>query len=120
MDPTVIAVASSGGTADNGGRIPKTLQAVFLASNRGNEVYKPPPKQVAFKTFFRSIMGKGKKSESKSNEPKKTKAEKEQAKKDASYKKKSADPTKPPRPKAEKKVCIIYSLLLCMFFCVLS
>jgi hypothetical protein len=32
-------------------RIPTTLQAVFLASNRGNDVYKPPPDQVAFKSY---------------------------------------------------------------------
>jgi hypothetical protein len=38
-------------------RIPKTLQAVFLASNRGNDVHTPPPKHVAFKTFFRSLIG---------------------------------------------------------------
>jgi hypothetical protein len=34
-----------------GGRIPASLQAVFLASNRGHEVNTPPPKKVAFKTF---------------------------------------------------------------------
>jgi hypothetical protein len=36
------------------GRIPATLQAVFLASNRGNEVNKPPPAAVASKVFFRN------------------------------------------------------------------
>jgi hypothetical protein len=36
------------------GRIPATLQAVFLASNRGKEVYKPPPAKVADKVFFRN------------------------------------------------------------------
>ena len=36
------------------GRIPFTLQAVFLASNRGNEVHKPPPEKVASKVFFRN------------------------------------------------------------------
>lgn len=35
-------------------RIPFTLQAVFLASNRGNEVHKPPPERVASKVFFRN------------------------------------------------------------------
>lgn len=35
-------------------RIPFTLQAVFLASNRGNEVHKPPPEKVANKVFFRN------------------------------------------------------------------
>jgi hypothetical protein len=35
-------------------RIPFTLQAVFLASNRGNEVHKPPPEKVASKVFFRN------------------------------------------------------------------
>jgi hypothetical protein len=33
-------------------RIPATLQAVFLASNRGKEVNKPPPASVASKVFF--------------------------------------------------------------------
>jgi hypothetical protein len=36
------------------GRIPATLQAVFLASNRGKEVNKPPPAAVASKVFFRN------------------------------------------------------------------
>jgi hypothetical protein len=36
------------------GRIPATLQAVFLASNRGREVNKPPPAKVASKVFFRN------------------------------------------------------------------
>jgi hypothetical protein len=36
------------------GRIPATLQAVFLASNRGREVNKPPPASVASKVFFRN------------------------------------------------------------------
>jgi hypothetical protein len=36
---------------DLGGRIPASLQAVFLASNRGNEVNTPPPRNVAFTTF---------------------------------------------------------------------
>jgi hypothetical protein len=35
-------------------RIPATLQSVFLASNRGNEVHKPPPDNVAYKVFFRN------------------------------------------------------------------
>jgi hypothetical protein len=34
-------------------RIPATLQAVFLASNRGKTVEGPPPEQVANRTFFR-------------------------------------------------------------------
>jgi hypothetical protein len=33
-------------------RIPASLQAVFLASNRGKEVHKPPPGQVCSKVFF--------------------------------------------------------------------
>ena len=36
------------------GRIPVTLQAVFLASNRGKEVHKPPPASVASKVFIRN------------------------------------------------------------------
>jgi hypothetical protein len=35
-------------------RIPATLQAVFLASNRGRDVYKPPPAKAASKVFFRN------------------------------------------------------------------
>jgi hypothetical protein len=33
-------------------RIPATLQAVFLASNRGTEVNKPPPASAGSKVFF--------------------------------------------------------------------
>ena len=33
------------------GRIPLELQAVFLASNRGEEVHTPPPGNVAFRMF---------------------------------------------------------------------
>jgi hypothetical protein len=36
------------------GRIPATLQAVFLASNRGREVNKPPPEKAASKVYFRN------------------------------------------------------------------
>lgn len=50
-------------------RIPLTLQAVFLASNRGRDVNKPPPERVAYKVFFRNWLfqrqahsGKGAKS----------------------------------------------------------
>jgi len=47
-----------------GSRIPLALQAVFLASNRGKEVDKPPPEKLAARTFFRSVLrrmqGKGK------------------------------------------------------------
>jgi hypothetical protein len=35
-------------------RIPRTLQGVFLASNRGKEVFVPPPNSAANKTFFRN------------------------------------------------------------------
>jgi hypothetical protein len=38
-------------TTDLGGRIPASLQAIFLASNRGNEVNTPPPRNAAFKIF---------------------------------------------------------------------
>ena len=33
------------------GRIPKELQAIFLASNQGEEVNEPPPNSVASKVF---------------------------------------------------------------------
>jgi hypothetical protein len=36
------------------GRIPATLQAVFLASNRGKDVNKPPPEKAASKVYFRN------------------------------------------------------------------
>jgi hypothetical protein len=36
------------------GRIPATLQAVFLASNRGKEVNSPPPAKVASKVYHRN------------------------------------------------------------------
>lgn len=35
-------------------RIPASLQAVFLAGNRGKEVYTPPPGSAANKTFLRN------------------------------------------------------------------
>jgi hypothetical protein len=36
----------------NGPRIPALLQAVFLSSNRGNDVHEPPPNRVAHRVFF--------------------------------------------------------------------
>ena len=38
-------------TKPSNGRIPLELQAVFLASNRGEEVHTPPPGNVAFRMF---------------------------------------------------------------------
>ena len=35
-------------------RIPQALQMVFLASNRGKEVHKPPPSSLGSKVFFRN------------------------------------------------------------------
>ena len=46
--------ATQENTRTRQGRIPTTLQAVFLASNRGKEVNKPPPAAVASKVFFRN------------------------------------------------------------------
>jgi hypothetical protein len=43
---------SRNGRVGSGSRIPTTLQAVFLASNRGKDVHQPPPRQVAFRTFL--------------------------------------------------------------------
>ena len=40
-------------------RIPLALQAVFLASNRGKDVNKPPPEKAASKTFTRNWMFQG-------------------------------------------------------------
>jgi len=47
---------SGNGGARSGSRIPASLQAVFLASNRGKDVekLKPPPEQAAYKVFFRN------------------------------------------------------------------
>ena len=42
-----------------GGRIPQTLQAVFLASNRGNDVHKPPPDSAASRVYFRNWLFHG-------------------------------------------------------------
>jgi len=50
---------------DAKGRVPKTLQAVFLASNRGREVKKAPPGHAAsrmFRTWF-SVRRSGSKKE---------------------------------------------------------
>jgi hypothetical protein len=52
-------VSSSRRAQGSGSRIPLALQAVFLASNRGNEVDRPPPERLASKTFFRAWMFKG-------------------------------------------------------------
>jgi hypothetical protein len=49
---SISAGSDSGPTRE--GRIPRTLQGVFLASNRGKEVYVPPPNYAANKTFFRN------------------------------------------------------------------
>lgn len=45
------AVDTSGRPVHASSRVPSTLQAVILASNRGHVVNTPPPRQVAFKTF---------------------------------------------------------------------
>jgi hypothetical protein len=103
------------GGASDGSRIPKTLQAVFLASNRGNDVHKPPPKQVAFRTFFRNWLGtkpatNGEIKEKKGRNNKKnhdTKTEQEKMVANSYQKGKSksnSNPMKPPKP--VKKVCI--------------
>ncbi|CAB9513974.1 ANK [Seminavis robusta] len=42
-----------------GSRIPLALQAVFLASNRGKDVSRPPPDKQATKTYFRGWMFQG-------------------------------------------------------------
>jgi hypothetical protein len=38
-------------TLPQGGRIPQALQAIFLESNRGEEVHKPPSAGISFKVF---------------------------------------------------------------------
>jgi hypothetical protein len=48
------APSSSAPGVSRQSRIPNTLQAVFLASNRGREVHKPPPEKVAYKVYFRN------------------------------------------------------------------
>lgn len=44
----------SGGNTKRQSRIPTALQSVFLASNRGNNVNKPPPDHSAQKVFYRN------------------------------------------------------------------
>lgn len=55
-------------------RIPLGLQAVFLASNRGKEVDKPPAEKAASKTFTRSWMFQGLKKGGKSRRTKGSKS----------------------------------------------
>ena len=75
---------SSTGTAQqgNGSRIPLSLQAVFLASNRGKEVLKPPPEKAAHKTYFRSwiFQGFGRKKKQRKKNKDKDKKEPNEAK----------------------------------------
>jgi len=49
--PVIIMVVKVDYNQGNGSRIPASLQAVFLASNRGHEVNRPPPRNAAFKVF---------------------------------------------------------------------
>lgn len=44
----------------SGSRIPATLQMVFLTSNRGKTVNKPPPERVAYKVFLGNWVFKAK------------------------------------------------------------
>jgi len=53
--------------ASKASRIPNTLQAVFLASNRGRDVHKPPPERVAHKDFFRNWWSSSKSNSSKAS-----------------------------------------------------
>ena len=62
-------------------RIPLGLQAVFLASNRGKEVNKPPPERSAAKTFTRSWMFQGLKRGGKSRRTKGTRSKEERPQK---------------------------------------
>jgi hypothetical protein len=48
-------------------RIPRALQAVFLASNRGHEVTKPPPRQMANKVFSRVLFRRSTTTQAESN-----------------------------------------------------
>jgi hypothetical protein len=50
------------------GRIPATLQAVFLASNRGFTVNKPPPGKVANRVFFRGLFASKREASTTSNQ----------------------------------------------------
>ena len=43
-----------------GGRIPASLQAIFMASNQGQEVYTPPADNSAFKVYGLSSKDKKK------------------------------------------------------------
>lgn len=59
--------ATAGPNTTRGTRIPFALQAVFLASNRGKEVHKPPPDHAASKVFFRNWLFQRKSNSSKKN-----------------------------------------------------
>ena len=48
-------------------RIPSTLQAVFLTSNRGKTVSQAPPDKVASKVFFQNWIFQGKSLSGKKN-----------------------------------------------------
>lgn len=66
-------IMSTAQHAQRQGRIPLALQAVFLASNRGKEVNKPPPNRVCNKVFknnwfFQRMSCSGKKVKEKKNE----------------------------------------------------
>lgn len=60
-----VHVDRHGTSTRSSSRIPTTLQNVILSSNRGNEVHVPPPKNVAYKVFFRGWLGRTFSSESK-------------------------------------------------------
>lgn len=117
LKSSTVPPVAAGGVKSDGGRIPKTLQAVFLASNRGNDVDKPPPKQVAFKVFLRTWLGKGKppkegavaKKSADENDMKEAIAN-SYKKKSKGGKKESSKTGKPPKP--EKKVRSFFVVIL--------
>ena len=51
----------------NQGRIPEALKAIFLASNRGEEVFAPPVDRSASRVFFRPRKQHGKSCVSREN-----------------------------------------------------
>lgn len=118
LKSSTVPPVAAGGVKSDGGRIPKTLQAVLLASNRGNDVDKPPPKQVAFKVFLRTWLGKGKPPKDVADSKKSTSEEVDMKeaiansyqKKSKGSKKDSSKTGKPPKP--EKKV---RSIFVCHF-----
>jgi ankyrin repeat protein len=85
-----------------GPRIPMALQQVFLASNRGKEVNKPPPGGVAVKVFKRTWFWQKKSSITRSGSSSHSKKDKDKKSRNPLSRKKK-DPSKHSDKKKKKK-----------------